>query len=71
MLLLKRFLALFNIGYDSAGIDTEKLCMEMVGATANAAVSLSEPDDNGNVYNRLIVPRMRDEAAQVPSRKRR
>jgi hypothetical protein len=71
MLLLKRFLALFNIGYDSAGIDTEKLCMEMVGATANAAVSLTEPDDNGNVYNRLIVPRMRDEAAQVPARKRR
>lgn len=71
MLLLKRFLALFNVSYDSAGIDTEKLAMEMVGATANAAVTLTEPNDDGNVYNRLVVPRMRDEAAQVPSRKRR
>ena len=38
-----------------------RLAMEMVGATANAEVNLSDPDDNGNVYNRLVVPRIREE----------
>lgn len=70
MLLLKRFLTLFNIPYDKGGIDTEKLCMEMVGATTVAAVTLTEPDDKNNVYNRLVVPRMRDEAITAPKRRR-
>lgn len=61
VLLLKRFLTLFNIPFDPSGIDTEKMAMDMVGATANAEVTLSEPDDNGNVYNRLVVPRLRNE----------
>lgn len=60
-LLLKRFLTLFNIPFDSQGIDLEKTAMEMVGRTARAEVSLSDPDDNGNVYNRLVVPRIREE----------
>lgn len=74
MLNLRRFLTLFNVPYDSNGIDTEKLCMELPGHTANAEVTLSEPDDNGNVYNRLRVPRIRGEAAggnrKPPARKR-
>ena len=61
LLLLKRFLVLFNIPVPRDGIDTDRLAMEMVGATANAEVNLSDPDDNGNVYNRLVVPRIREE----------
>ena len=59
VLLLKRFLTLFNVPYDTNGIDVEKMAMDMVGAQANAEVSLSEPDDNGNVYNRLQTPKIR------------
>lgn len=61
VLLLKRWLVLFNVPFDSSGIDTERMSMEMVGATANAEVQLSEPDDSGNVYNRIIVPRIKNE----------
>ncbi len=60
-LLLKRFLTLFKVPFDSTGIDTEKMAMDMVGATASAEVTLTEPDDNGNVYNRLSVPRIPNE----------
>lgn len=74
MLNLRRFLTLFNIPYDSNGIDTDQLAMEMPGHTANAEVTLTEPDDNGNVYNRLKVPRIKGEAAagnrKPPARKR-
>lgn len=69
MLNLRRFLTLFNVPYDSAGIDTEKLCLEMPGHSAHAEVTLSEPDANGNVYNRLKVPRIRGEAAGGSNRK--
>lgn len=60
-LMLKRFLSLFNVPYDSRGIDVDQMAMEMVGASAEAEVVQDEPTDNGNVYNRLIVPRLRDE----------
>lgn len=75
VLMLKRFLTLFNVVYDPSGIDTEKMAMDMVGATAQAEVTLTEPDENGNVYNRLVVPRLRGEAAASgratpPTRKR-
>ena len=61
-LLLKRFLELFNVRYDHSGIDTDKIAMDMIGCNASAEVTLSEPDDNGNVYNRLVVPRLRNES---------
>ena len=61
VLLLKRFLSLFKLPVPNA-IDTEKMAMGMVGAKARAEVGLSEPDDNGNVYNRLNVPRLREES---------
>jgi len=75
VLLLKRFLTLFKVPFDPSGIDTEKMSMDMVGCEANAEVTLAEPDDNGNVYNRLVVPRIAGEAtsagrASPPSRKR-
>ena len=62
-LMLKRFLAMFNQPIPNA-IDTEKLAMSLVGARAKGEVTLSEPDaETGNVYNRLTVPRLRDEGA--------
>ncbi len=63
-LLLKRFLVQFGIPYDSKGIDVDGLAMAMIGATANAEVSQTSPDEsqNGDVYNRLITPKIRGEA---------
>lgn len=61
-LFLKRFLVLFGIPVPSA-IDTEKLAMQMAGCKASAELTLSEPDDNGNVYNRLTLPRLREEGS--------
>lgn len=60
-LLLKRFLVLFNIPFNSTGIDTEELAFAMVGQEADVEVTLGEPDDNGSVYNRLVIPRIRGE----------
>lgn len=60
-LLLKRFLTHFNIPFDSTGIDTERVCMEAVGCTATTEVTLTEPDASGNVYNRMVIPRLRNE----------
>lgn len=60
-LLIKRFCSLFNIRLDSSGIDLEQLPMEMVGAVANAEVALTEPNDNGDVFNQLKVPKLRNE----------
>jgi hypothetical protein len=61
VLLLKRFCALFNVPLNGQGIDTEQLAMEMVGATANAEVGMGEPNDNGDVFNNLKVPKLRNE----------
>lgn len=61
-LLLKRFLTMFSVPFDANGIDTERLCMDMIGATAVGDVTLDEPDANGNVYNRLKVPPLRGES---------
>ena len=61
VLLLKRFLEAFKVPYDRSGIDPARMAMEMVGSTANLEVKLSDPDDSGNVYNRIVVPRLRSE----------
>lgn len=59
ILLIRRFCSLFSLPYDDSGFDTDA----WPGATANMAeVTLSEPDANGNIYNRLNVPRLREEA---------
>lgn len=65
MLLLRRFLEQFNISYDPAGIDTEKMVNDMLGATANCEVGLSEPNPkrDGEVTNTLILPKLREETA--------
>lgn len=68
VLLLKRFLHLFNVKYDPKGIDVEQMAMNMVGSVANVEVQLTEPDPkNGNVYNRIIVPRL-DKEDPAPQR---
>jgi Protein of unknown function (DUF669) len=57
MLLLKRFLHAFSIPYDNTGFDIETFA----GATAKCDLTLSEPDDSGNIYNRLQLPRLPSE----------
>lgn len=60
-LMLKRFLTLFNIPMDSdGGFDTE----DFPGAKARAELGLSEPNESGDTYNRLVVPKMRGEASK-------
>lgn len=56
-LMMKRFLVAFNIPHDDDGFDVE----DFPGATAELELRLSDPDDNGNVYNRLVLPRLKDE----------
>lgn len=63
-LLLKRFLVHFGIPFDRSGIDTERLCMEAIGCSAQTEVKRTEPDDSGNVYNRVVIPRLRDEVGR-------
>ena len=58
-LLLKRFLVGFNIPFSNDSFEIE----DFFGATASCDLNLSEPDDNGNVYNRLQLPRLSTEGA--------
>lgn len=58
-LMLKRFLTAFNIAYDDEGFEID----DFFGARASAELTLSEPDDAGNIYNRLQLPRLPSEDA--------
>lgn len=71
-LLLKRFLEAFKVPYDKGGFDLEGLAMQMVGAQANLEVRQDEPTDSGDIYNRLVVPKLPSEAGRgaPPSRGR-
>ena len=62
MLLLKRLLAHFKVRYSSEGIDTEKVCMDLNGATADTEVKQTERD--GTVYNILVLPRIKEETGK-------
>lgn len=68
LLLLKRFLEAFKIKYSNTELDTEALVFESLGKTAVLEVELSDPDANNNVYNRLIIPRIKGEATSAPKR---
>lgn len=58
ILLLRRFCELFAIPFTAQGFDLN----DFAGASASSVeVSLSEPTDSGDVYNRLVIPRMRGE----------
>jgi len=57
-LFLKRFLVQFSIPYDEAsGFNIE----DLAGSRANVQVTLTEPDANGAVYNRLNLDRLPSE----------
>lgn len=58
VLLLRRFCELFSIPFTAQGFDLN----DFVGASASSVeLGLSEPNESGDVYNRLVVPRMRGE----------
>lgn len=63
MLFLQRFLAMFDIHVSPDGFDTTALCGELRGARARGQLTLTEPDEQGNVYNRLNPPKLKDEGA--------
>ena len=56
-LLLKRFLVAFKIPFGPDGFDVQ----DFPGASCSADLTLSEPDDSGNIYNRLQLPRLASE----------
>lgn len=56
-LMRKRFLVAFNIPHDDEGFNTD----DFPGATAELEVSQSEPDEQGRVFNRLVLPPVPDE----------
>lgn len=74
VLMLRRFLVAFGVPYSSEGIDVDDISYNVIGKTAKLEVTLTEPNDNGDVFNRVIIPRIRDEVAggkgRPPARKR-
>ncbi len=65
-LMLKRFLALFGITYDSEGIDLDQLCMDLPGSVATVDVEQQalarregSTNDNDVIVNRINIPRIR------------
>lgn len=67
-LMLKRFLVAFKIPYSSEGVDIENLATEMVGATATLDVGLGTPNENGDIFNNVQIPRIRDEGVKSRGR---
>lgn len=57
LLMLKRFVKMFGIPYSGNELDVTAFA----GARAKGELQLSEPDESGNTYNRLFVPRVSDE----------
>lgn len=62
--MLKRFLVAFGIPHDEDGFEVE----DFPGAHAEVELGLSDPDESGNVYNRLRLPRITDEEETVEER---
>ena len=76
MLGIKRFLAHFQIPFSNEGLDTESIAFEAIGKVASCNVDLTEPNDNGDIYNKLgYLPKLRSETQQgrgnPPTKKRR
>lgn len=59
LLMLKRFLVTYNIPFSNQ-FDPEQTAFAAIGQEAEVEVDLTEPNDNGDVYNRIILPRLRD-----------
>ena len=67
---LKRFLVAFGQPIPKDGFDTEQLAMQLAGAKAKLEVGIEKEKDadgnekpDGRVFNRLVVPRLREEGA--------
>lgn len=58
MLLMKRFLTAFKIPFDANGFDVESF----PGAKAKLEVRLGEPNDSGDSYNEIVIPKMKGES---------
>lgn len=71
LLLLKRFMSAFGLAWSSEGIDTEALAFDMVGRTAILEVGQTEPNDSGDIFNNIKVPRLRDEVVKKTAGRRR
>jgi len=52
---LARYLHASGIPFESNGFNDEDI---EIGTTFSCRVTLSEPDDNGNSYNNLLLPRL-------------
>lgn len=55
---LRRFLEAFSIPIPTDGVDVENLAVEMSGHSANIDVQLTEPNDEGDVYNKIRLPKL-------------
>lgn len=69
MLFLQRFLQMFGIKVGTDGFDTTAICQELNGARARGQLTLSTPDESGNVYNRLVTPKLKEGDAAPAGRK--
>jgi hypothetical protein len=58
---LKRFLVLFGIPFQNGELDVPGLIMDMTGAQTDGEVKQTEPNANGDVYNSLAVPRIKED----------
>lgn len=65
-LLYKRLMEAFNAPYEKNGIDPEGSCFALMGATAVLELK-QESNDNGVVFNSMVLPRLQSEAADAPS----
>jgi hypothetical protein len=61
LLMLKRFMSAFGLSWSADGIDTEALAFDMIGRTAVLEVGQTEPNENGDIFNNVKIPRLRDE----------
>lgn len=65
--MIKRFLAAFQVPYSPEGLDLDNLANEMLGHTATVGVGQQPPNENGDIFNNLNLPRLRDEEIAKPS----
>lgn len=65
LLMLKRFMATFGVAWSSEGIDTEALAMDLIGSRAVLEVGSTEPNENGDYFNTIKVPRLKEETNRV------
>lgn len=63
-LMVKRFAVAFNVPLGDGGIDPEDFAREMIGQTATLEVTQREPNDNGDIFNEVKIPRLRGEEQQ-------